>query len=779
MVSAISRISIAAFLLLALAAQASAGSLTANQIIVTNAVIDVGQTTVVNTIVSGGAGSGYSGQWTWQNSNGLDNIVANTITVGWHPTVAAFNPSGTLLYVTNPATLNVISPSTNSLINTITGFDVPIGVAISPSGALAYVANNNNLQMGVVNVASNTLAGTVINVGSSAFDVAFNPSGKLAYVTNNGDSTISVIDAPTNTVVNTLSVGSASSPIGVAFSPSGKVAYVANNNAGTVNVISVATNTVGNAITVGTSPYGVAINPEGTMVYVANNGGTTVSVIDIATNTVVNTIIVGSQPTRVAFNPSGTLAYITNDGGTTVSVINVATNTVVNTITVGSTPIGVAFNPLGTAAYVANYGSGNISVIANIPETSLQELPSGGSLKLIANAVSQNKLTLTFNGVQYNESTGTSTVYGKWSLYSFAQDNKTKVYYYGSNTVMLFNSITINPALSTPTLNSIPANVGINSQVKLGASWGGGSPSYTVNYLIANSVTGAVLGNYLVTGLSGTSNAFTWNVPPSDIGNSIAASVSITDSASTPVTVNSVNSAFQIVNTSLVNSTVKYTRDNSAGGLISSATSNTNANYAAGYYDIAAISFNGIKTINNQSPWSVYENGALVTTTNSLYNFSEQAAPGTYNFTFKNPGNANYSYYTFSVILSVSQLGGGGGGGGGGSTVSTTVTTSSSTVSTTTNTTVSTTTNTTSYTTTAQTTTVQTTTIPVVNLTTTGPSTVNVTVSPTSPVSVNVQSAHVILTMSSVSGSAANVSITASNATKKTPPPPHGFTKVV
>jgi len=240
----------------------------------------------------------------------------------------------------------------------------------------------------------------------------------------------------------------------------------------TVNVINVAQNITVNTITGFSEPQDVAFNPSGTIAYVTNAGsglGTTVSVVNVAQNRTVNTIYGFIEPYDVAFNPSGTLAYVTSAQGTTVNVINVAQNRTVNTITGFNDPYGVLLNPSGTLAYVTNFGSGGtgktVNVIGNLQETSVQSLPlsPSGLLQLSIYAKSSNTIVFTFNGVQYTATSGSGTIYGTLDLYGFGEDNGTNLYGYGSNTILVSNSLTIGPYVPTTT-TTIPQNNGVQIQ---------------------------------------------------------------------------------------------------------------------------------------------------------------------------------------------------------------------------------------------------------------------------------------------------------------------------
>ncbi len=108
------------------------------------------------------------------------------------------------------------------------------------------------------------------------------------------------------------------------------------------------------------------------------------------------------------------------------------------------------------------------------------------------------------------------------------------------------NSFTVNTYPSTPTIAaSINPTVAAGSSEVFTANWltaSEGTSSFTYNFNIANTATGTVLANMLVTNAL-VSNTFTWTVPSVDVGNAIYVNVIVTDSATTNVVFNSVNSA--------------------------------------------------------------------------------------------------------------------------------------------------------------------------------------------------------------------------------------------
>ena len=524
---------------------------TPNPFSLSNHTIDVGQISIANTVVSGGTGP-YSGSYSFIPSNSAGNNVVNTINVGSDPMGVAFSPSGALAYVTNygSGTVSVINTATNTTTNTITVGKNPRGVAFSPSGALAYVTNGGSDNINVIDTATNTVTNTIA-VDIAPYDVAFSPSGTLAYVTNAGSSSVSVINTATNTITNTINVGS--DPIGVAFSPSGAFAYVTNSYDGTVSVINTATNTITNTINVGSDPMGVAFSPSGALAYVTNAGSSSVSVINTATNTVTN-IVDNSGPEGVAFSPSGALAYVTNAGSDTVSVINTATNTVTN-ITVGTGPEDVAFGPSGDIAYVTNYNNGNVSVI-DPAETPIRSLPSNNALTMSINAISGNTIALTFNGVESQFNTGSNSIYGEWTFYGYAQDNTTGLAgitgLTGTNTVTSSNTLTIDPAPTATLLTPSNTVLDPGQSETYTVSISGGAPTFTANLIYVSGPTGATVDGLgtgsVIESLTNQQDgivSFSSFNSFSEVG-LYTFNVIATDSASTPVTFNSISNTITV-----------------------------------------------------------------------------------------------------------------------------------------------------------------------------------------------------------------------------------------
>ncbi|MDE1871665.1 MAG: hypothetical protein KGI06_05510, partial [Candidatus Micrarchaeota archaeon] len=106
------------------------------------------------------------------------------------------------------------------------------------------------------------------------------------------------------------------------------------------------------------------------------------------------------------------------------------------------------------------------------------------------------------------------------------------------------NTITVNPALATPTISaSNTPSIDTGQYEVFTATESGGTSPYTYDFTVFNSVDNSVLATQ-----SGSSSVFSWQVPASDAGNTIEANVAVTDSASTPVTLNSASTSTITVN---------------------------------------------------------------------------------------------------------------------------------------------------------------------------------------------------------------------------------------
>ncbi len=522
-------------------------ALSANPITPSNPAVDAGKPTTLMANPSGGT-TPYSYKWyTISGTGGVTCTSANVISGATSSTYTT-SPTSTNSYayqVTDSATNPVSLCSANDIVTVNPDLSAPTITPSNPTidngqsitfsstwsgGTPDYTASLYSSPTSTCNQQS-SLVQQDINLPSNS--VTFSP-----VATNSGTYyCIFVVDNTLYSYSISNSVVTGNRPYAVAFSPSGTYAYVANfygpfqSTNANISVINFDTNSISRYISSGIAePEGVAFSPSGAYAYVANFNGNAnnVVIINTASNTVVNSITSGfSEPSGVSFSPSGTYAYVTNCNSScegsdpdNVVIINTATNTVVNSITSGfSYPEGVSFSPSGTYAYVANFNSNNVVIINTATNTVTGSITSG-----------------------FNNPSGVT--FSPSGTYAYVTN-------YGSNNVVKLNlgiSITnsidsepiINPDLSTPTIS--PSNTKINNgqSVTFSSTWTGGTTDYTAK-LYSSTTSTCNGGSTLVQTISSLTTGSTAFNPVTPTATTYYC-VLITDSASTPVTVNSINS---------------------------------------------------------------------------------------------------------------------------------------------------------------------------------------------------------------------------------------------
>lgn len=219
----------------------------------------------------------------------------------------------------------------------------PAHVALNPAGTVAYVANQTGQSVSVIEVATNTVTGTIPLSGAEVYNLRVSPDGSRLYVTRE-DGTLYVIDTATNGVVTTIPVGQGAN--GLAFNPTKPILYVSAIQSGTVTAINTQSNSVVATFAVGGMPQRIAVSPSGTELYVANETSG-LNIIDLSSGAV-SSVALGGTAIGLALTTPGDYLYVALANSGTVKIVDTGTHQVYKTIVVGGDPRNMAIAADGT-----------------------------------------------------------------------------------------------------------------------------------------------------------------------------------------------------------------------------------------------------------------------------------------------------------------------------------------------------------------------------------------------------------------------------------------------
>ena len=218
--------------------------------------------------------------------------------------------------------------------------------------------------------------------------------------------------------------------------------------------------------------------------------------------------------------------------------------------------------------------------------------------------ISNNEISFVFNGITHQiYALGTNSVAGTWGIGFYQYDPADATPSNSPTTNIILDSVYTPP--STPTLSSCPSatKLDVGQSVSCTASFTGGTSPYTYNWLVVNSITDAVVANMLYTGVTTTSNTFTYTTQSVDTANSpLAFNVIVTDAH--PTTVNSVYSSTFAVNTvpSISISPSSATIDNGQSITLTASTSGGTLPISYAWYSGSTCSGTVLSTSASYSP---------------------------------------------------------------------------------------------------------------------------------------------------------------------------------
>ena len=518
--------------------------------------------------------------------NTASNTVTGSINSGFYePGGVAFSPSGNYAYVTNCNTscggsgtdnIVIINTASNAVVKSITsGFSNPLGVSFSPSGTYAYVANSGSNNVVIINTASNTVVSAItFNSLGTLQGVAIAPSGSYAYISicnndcnGNPPDNITIINTATNTVAGYIALPNFPDPFGVAISPDGSYAYVTNlydENLTIINSGVPTVNSIDSEVTVNPSlgvptlaslpslPSSQGNGNTITFTATATGGTSPYTYNYLITNTVTGNLVANMLFTNVASTTNSFAWTIPGaDIGNTVQANVIVTDSAYSPETANSVKSGIltiTYTPLSTPTL----SSCPSSPILDAGQTvSCTITVSGGVAPYTYNWLISNSITdsvvanMLFTGVSSASNTFEYTSVGADAANSPLVFNVVVTDSHPTTINSIYSSaFTVNTALTIPSI--IPSNPTINSgqSVTFSSAWSRGTPDYTAK-LYSSTTSTCNTGSTLVqtlSSLTGGSALFSSVSPTSTTYYCIF----VTDSATTSVTVNSINSEVMV-----------------------------------------------------------------------------------------------------------------------------------------------------------------------------------------------------------------------------------------
>ena len=523
---------------------------TPNPFTLSNTILDIGQYSFANTIISGGSG-GFIGNWSWSmNGASVGNVTGSTGTGTWQNSANSLSAAEGGLSCT----------AYNSYIycpgGTIQGSTIQSAKIYSGTNVIGIWANSaNSLKLPEQSASCISYNSYIYCMGGS--DV---PSAVQSAQIYSGTNVISTWASSANSLATSES-GSSCTAYNSYIYCSGGTTSSTVQSAQIYGSGIVGTWQTTNSLTAGVSGNEACAAYNN---YIYCSGGGSGSVVESApiysgTNVIGTWTTTNSLATSIVGFCSVHNSYIYcsggGSGGSTVQYAQIYSGTNVigawqttnSLATAESTGSCVEYNgylycPVGSSTVE----SANILTQAVFP---LQSLPtSNNALSLEINPTSSTSVSMTYlsNTITVTAS-GTNTIYGTWTFNGFAQDSQ------AGSTITSTNTITINPTLTTPSL--VASNTAVNAGTTyetFSAYESGGSTPYTYNFLVYNSITNTIIGNYLI---ASPTNTYTFQVPSYWTSNNLFyANVFVTDNANSKA--NSVLTGTITVNTGLATPTI-------------------------------------------------------------------------------------------------------------------------------------------------------------------------------------------------------------------------------
>lgn len=202
-----------------------------------------------------------------------------------------------------------------------------------------------------------------VAVGKAPGEMCLAPNGKLLFVSNVADKTVGMIDVASKSLAATLASPDMQQPDGCAVSADSKFVYSVDSRGAQVIVFSTDGKQPVAKIAVGKEPRRAIVSPDGKRVLISNAGDNTLSVIDSGSNKVVKTVKTGTEPRDMAFSPDGKTLAVGLIEDDSVEFFDAATLEHKQQSMAARSPQHVGFSPDGKRLYVLGKISDEVAVL--------------------------------------------------------------------------------------------------------------------------------------------------------------------------------------------------------------------------------------------------------------------------------------------------------------------------------------------------------------------------------------------------------------------------------
>jgi YVTN family beta-propeller protein len=186
--------------------------------------------------------------------------IRSTVKVGKEPEGVRVAPDGKTVWVTGETDHNVtvLDTKTGAVVGQVEVGKRPRSLAFTPDGARAYVTSEVDGTVWVLDApARKSLKVIRMPEGSKPMDAEASPDGQRIFVSNGRGGTVAAIDVASDSLVGSVEVGTR--PWGIALTPDGRKLYSANGPSNDVSVVDADRLTILKKIPVGKLPWGVAL----------------------------------------------------------------------------------------------------------------------------------------------------------------------------------------------------------------------------------------------------------------------------------------------------------------------------------------------------------------------------------------------------------------------------------------------------------------------------------------------------------------------------------------